>query len=166
MSNLPTAKYFMLINEGQVPVEMQLTLQEWKTASGTVGDDGVDGANSVDMDGGGALGATTNRYVNFVIPAGERYEFSNIRMLVSNASETRANATFIDSHNPSTTGPSGANATFEEDTTCNNSIAVADATVTGLTVDQAGFLKAGDLITIGSETVSYTHLTLPTILLV
>lgn len=145
MGNLPTAKYLLLKNEGKVPVEIIISLQSWKTASGTNGDDGVDSVNAHDLDGGGSTN-DKKAFLNFIIPAGEHFEFPSIRMLTSWKSETRANATQLDAFDPTSIN-SGA---FYVDTTCNTAEDM-DTSETDLDVNQAGFLKAGDYITIHTD---------------
>ena len=69
-------------------------------------------------------------------------------MLASNKPETRANATFLEGFLPSTINSSA----FEYDTTAEIEISsMADAVGTLMKVDEAGFFKAGDYITVQTE---------------
>ena len=63
MANLPTAKYFLLINEGIVPVEISIHIRGWKTASGTNGNNGVDGQDAIDLDSDAGTAVTAIRYL-------------------------------------------------------------------------------------------------------
>tara|TARA_Y100001973_G_C5209214_1_gene344254 strand:- start:37291 stop:38901 length:1611 start_codon:yes stop_codon:yes gene_type:complete len=152
MNQLPTAKYMLLINEGIAPIEINITLEAWKTNSGTNGDDGVDAYDPIDLDSDGGTSDTSNRYLNFIIPGGEHYEIPSIKWLSSQKVETRANATFLDGINPTTINSSAR----KVDTTADNSLSSV-AGATGLTINQVGFLKAGDLVQLQDEIIKLEY---------
>ena len=146
-ATVPSIKAFCVYNTGDVPAEIQFVFQEWKNNSN------VDDANSVDMGGG----ATVNRYVTMVLPAGDFFYLPHGRLIGYNADASAANATTIENTAPD--GNMYVDSTAEVDHATSATMG-SDATHTTLNVlsGESKLFKVGDLIRIENEICEVTAL--------
>ena len=136
-ATVPSIKAFCVYNTGDVPAEIQFVFQEWKNNSN------VDDANSVDMGGG----ATVNRYVTMVLPAGDFFYLPHGRLIGYNADASAANATTIENTAPDSNMYVDSTADLDHATSATMG---SDATHTTLNLESghSKFFKVGDLIRI------------------
>ena len=138
-ATVSSIKAFCVYNTGDVPAEIQFVFQEWKNNSN------VDDANSVDTGGG----ATVNRYVTMVLPAGDFFYLPHGRVIGYNADASAANATTIENTAP--------NSNVYTDSSVNLAAPV-DSPDTTITVTDGDFFKVGDLIQFGDDNATSTKL--------
>ena len=144
-ATVSSIKAFCVYNTGDVPAEIQFVFQEWKNNSN------VDDANSVDTGGG----ATVNRYVTMVLPAGDFFYLPHGRVIGYNADASAANAAAIDNTAPDSNMyvDSGA----DVDTATDGAIASGTTTTTLYLEDgHSKFFKVGDLIRLENEICEIT----------
>ena len=144
-ATVPSIKAFCVYNTGDVPAEIQFVFQEWKNNSN------VDDANSVDMGGG----ATVNRYVTMVLPAGDFFYLPHGRLIGYNADASAANATTIENTAPDSNMYVDSTADLDHATSATMG---SDATHTTLNLESghSKFFKVGDLIRIENEICEVT----------
>ena len=142
---VPSIKAFCVYNMGDVPAEVQFTFQEWKNNSN------VDDANSVDMGGG----ATVNRYVTMLLPAGDFFYLPHGRVIGYNADASAANATTIENTAPDSNMYVDSGADLDHATSATMG---SDATHTTLNLENghSKYFKVGDLIRIENEICEVT----------
>ena len=144
-ATVPSIKAFCVYNTGDVPAEIQFVFQEWKNNSNT------DDANSVDMGGG----ATVNRYVTMVLPAGDFFYLPHGRVIGYNADASAANATTIENTAPDSNMyvDSGADV---DNTTASGIVGSASNTTVYLENGHSKYFKVGDLIRCTNEIMEVT----------
>ncbi len=142
---VPSIKAFCVYNMGDVPAEIQFVYQEWKNNSNT------DDANSVDMGGG----ATVNRYVTMLLPAGDFFYLPHGRLIGYNADASAANATTIENTAPDSNMYVDSGADLDHATSATMG---SDATHTTLNLENghSKYFKVGDLIRIENEICEVT----------
>ena len=91
VSTLSGAKMLILHNTGTAAAEVQLKFQEWDDDGS-----GADQGNSIDTGGG----ATTTRYMTFLLPSREYMMFPSVRFTGYNLDASAANATSVDNIAP------------------------------------------------------------------
>ena len=144
-ATVPSIKAFCVYNTGDVPAEIQFVFQEWKNNSN------VDDANSVDMAGG----ATVNRYVTMVLPAGDFFYLPHGRLIGYNADASAANATTIENTAPNSN--MYVDSTADLDVATSTDMADSASTTTlHLENGHSKFFKVGDLIRIENEICEVT----------
>ena len=138
-ATIPSIKAFCVYNEGDVPAEIQFVFQEWKDNSN------VDDANSVDTGGG----ATVNRYITMVLPAGDFFYLPHGRIIGYNADASATNAATIENTAPNSNMYVDSGANVKDATLANTTDPVNFGVVdTGANSKQ---IKVGDLIRIENE---------------
>ena len=144
-ATVPSIKAFCVYNTGDVPAEIQFVFQEWKNNSN------VDDANSVDMGGG----ATVNRYVTMVLPAGDFFYLPHGRLIGYNADASAANATTIENTAPDSNMKVDTGANIDHATSATMG---SDATHTTVNLENghSKYFKVGDLIRCGNEIMEVT----------
>ena len=144
-ATVPSIKAFCVYNTGDVPAEIQFVYQEWKNNSN------VDDANSVDTGGG----ATVNRYVTMVLPAGDFFYLPHGRLIGYNADASAANATTIENTAPNSNMhvDSGADV---DNTTASGIVGSASNTTVYLENGHSKYFKVGDLIRCTNEIMEVT----------
>ena len=144
-ATVPSIKAFCVYNTGTVPAEIQFVYQEWKNNSN------VDDANSVDMGGG----ATVNRYVTMILPAGDFFYLPHGRLIGYNADASAANATTVDNTAPDSNMYVDSGADLDHATSATMG---SDATHTTLNLESghSKYFKVGDLIRIENEICEVT----------
>ena len=144
-ATVPSIKAFCVYNTGDVPAEIQFVFQEWKNNSN------VDDANSVDMGGG----ATVNRYVTMVLPAGDFFYLPHGRVIGYNEDASAANATTIENTAPDSNMYVDSGADLDHATSATMG---SDATHTTLNLENghSKYFKVGDLIRIENEICEVT----------
>ena len=144
-ATIPSIKAFCVYNMGDVPAEVQFVFQEWKNNSNT------DDANSVDMGGG----ATVNRYVSILLPAGDFFYLPNGRMIGYNADASAANATTVENTAPNSNMYVDSTADLDHATSATMGSDAAHTTL-NLESGHSKYFKVGDLIRIENEICEVT----------
>jgi len=144
-ATVPSIKAFCVYNTGDVPAEIQFVYQEWKNNSN------VDDANSVDTGGG----ATVNRYLTMVLPAGDFFYLPHGRVIGYNADASAANATTVENTAP--TAAMYVDTGADLDTATSGDMA-SDAATTTLYLESghSKYFKVGDLIRLDNEICEIT----------
>ena len=144
-ATVPSIKAFCVYNTGDVPAEIQFVYQEWKNNSN------VDDANSVDTGGG----ATVNRYLTMVLPAGDFFYLPHGRVIGYNADASAANATTIENTAPTAAMYVDTGADLDTATSGDMASDAAEQTLY-LEDGHSKYFKVGDLIRLEDEICEIT----------
>lgn len=144
-ATVPSIKAFCVYNVGDVPAEIQFIYQEYKNNSN------VDDANSVDMGGG----ATVNRYITMLLPAGDFFYLPHGRVIGYNSDASAANATTIENTAPTAAMYVDSGADLDHATSATMGSDAAHTTL-NLESGHSKYFKVGDLIRIENEICEVT----------
>lgn len=153
-STIPSAKSLCVYNQSSVAIEVQLKTAGWKD-----GGSNSDTTNSVDVSGDGA---SVNRYVSMIIPAGDFIYLDNSRIINYATDESAGNATTLSNVVPnanmytdSTADTDDTTATDNVDNSATNTTVYLEP-YTSATNCTANLFKVGDLIRIRDEIMEVT----------
>ena len=153
-STIPSAKSLCVYNQSSVAIEVQLKTAGWKD-----GGSNSDTTNSVDVSGDGA---SVNRYVSMIIPAGDFIYLDNSRIINYATDESAGSATTLSNVVPnanmytdSTADTDDTTATDNVDNSASNTTVYLEP-YTSATNCTANLFKVGDLIRIRDEIMEVT----------
>ena len=149
-STIPSAKSLCVYNQSSVAIEVQLKTAGWKD-----GGSNSDTTNSVDVSGDGA---SVNRYVSMIIPAGDFIYLDNSRIINYATDESAGSATTLNNQVPDSN--MYVDTALDIDDGTGDDI-VGSATNTKLYIEQNGgtfYFKVGDLVRVNDEIMEVTEI--------